>query len=309
MTQKIQVGNAPCSWGTLEFEGFNQNPIGYNQMLDELVETGYTATELGDWGFMPTVPALLRKEIVDRDLRLLGAFVQAPFSLAGSREKAIGNVMRVAELLQAAFADHNPYIILSDDNATVPIRTKNAGRVTGDMELTNDDWTVFTTNVQEIARQVQGETGLRTIFHHHSAGYIETPDEISKFLDKTDPSLINLVFDTGHFVFGSGISEDNNILAALDQFAERISYFHFKDLDPVVAKKASSEEWDYFESLKHGIFCELGKGCIDFSGVVHWLNKHNYEGWVLVEQDVLPGMGDPKLCAQRNREFLRSIGL
>jgi inosose dehydratase len=51
---KIQVGNAPCSWGTLEFEGLAANPIGYTQMLDELVETGYTATELGDWGFMPT---------------------------------------------------------------------------------------------------------------------------------------------------------------------------------------------------------------------------------------------------------------
>jgi inosose dehydratase len=29
----------------------------------------------------------------------------------------------------------------------------------------------------------------------------------------------------------------------------------------------------------------------------------------VVEQDVLPGMGAPKESAQRNRDYLRSIGL
>ena len=32
-------------------------------------------------------------------------------------------------------------------------------------------------------------------------------------------------------------------------------------------------------------------------------------GWIVVEQDILPGMGDPKASARRNREYLASIGL
>ena len=32
-------------------------------------------------------------------------------------------------------------------------------------------------------------------------------------------------------------------------------------------------------------------------------------GWVVVEQDVLPGMGAPKESAARNRAYLRTIGL
>src|SRR5208337_4584846 len=51
--KKLLVGNAPCSWGTLENQDKSQQ-IPFNRMLDELVETGYTATELGDWGYMPT---------------------------------------------------------------------------------------------------------------------------------------------------------------------------------------------------------------------------------------------------------------
>ena len=32
-------------------------------------------------------------------------------------------------------------------------------------------------------------------------------------------------------------------------------------------------------------------------------------GWIVVEQDVLPGMGNPRESARRNREYLRSIGV
>ncbi len=52
----MRVGNAPCSWGTLEFKEIAAEQIGYSRMLDELAETGYTGTELGDWGYMPNEP-------------------------------------------------------------------------------------------------------------------------------------------------------------------------------------------------------------------------------------------------------------
>ncbi len=73
--RKFLVGNAPCSWGTLEFEGTGGGQTGFAQMLDELAETGYTGTELGDWGYMPTDPAALRAELHRRELVMLGAFV------------------------------------------------------------------------------------------------------------------------------------------------------------------------------------------------------------------------------------------
>jgi inosose dehydratase len=59
----------------------------------------------------------------------------------------------------------------------------------------------------------------------------------------------------------------------------------------------------------HGVFCELGRGDVDFPGVLKALRAIGYEGWIVVEQDVLPGMGAPRESAQRNREYLRSIGL
>jgi sugar phosphate isomerase/epimerase len=66
--KELLVGNAPCSWGTLEHQDQSQS-IPFNQMLDELVETGYTGTELGDWGYMPTDPARLGEELAKREQR------------------------------------------------------------------------------------------------------------------------------------------------------------------------------------------------------------------------------------------------
>ena len=97
----IHIANAPCSWGTLEFEGLEGEQVGYRQMLDELVETGYTGTELGDWGYMPTDPAALRTELAARRLTMLGAFVPVAFSNPAAHASGLAHALRVARLLAA----------------------------------------------------------------------------------------------------------------------------------------------------------------------------------------------------------------
>ena len=112
------------------------------------------------------------------------------------------------------------------------------------------------------------------------------------------------MFDTGHYAYGAGSAD---VVSALDEFRDRIRYIHFKDCEPNIARQAREQGWDYFDALRHGVFCELGKGCVDFPAVLRWLRDSGYEGYTLVEQDVLPGMGSPKESARRNREYLRGI--
>ena len=302
----IRLGNAPCSWGSLEFEGLEGEEIGYDRMLDELAETGYTGTELGDWGYMPTNPAELREELERRRLTMLGAFVPVSFRYGEAHAAGVEHALRVARLLMKV-SDHPPFIVLADENGSDPIRTKHAGRITPEMGLSDADWDVFAEGVEETARAVLSDTGLRCVFHHHCAGFVETPDEIARLLEMTDPDVVGLVFDTGHYAFGAGSCDE--VTAGLERFRDRIWYMHFKDLEPNVADMAREEEWDYFTALRNGIFCELGKGCVDFPSVASWLRNNGYNGWAVVEQDVLPGMSAPKESARRNRDYLRSIGL
>jgi inosose dehydratase len=301
---EFRVGNAPCSWGSLEFEGTKGEAIGYSQMLDELAATGYTGTELGDWGYMPTDPVRLREELERRGLVMLGAFVPVAMKDRAAHAAGIASALKTARLLAAVASDPKPFLVLADDNGSVPERTRNAGRVTDKMALNGAESRVFAEGANSIGRAVAQETGLATVMHHHCAGYVETASEIARFLDLTSPAAVNLVFDTGHYVYGSG---DEDVVEALNRFRGRIHYIHFKDCQPEVARQAREQGWDYFEALRHGVFCELGKGCVDFPAVLRWLRERRYSGYTLVEQDVLPGMGSPKESARRNREYLRTI--
>ena len=305
----IRFGNAPCSWGTIE--GWGQG-IGYAQMLDELVAAGYRGTELGDYGYMPTDPVVLGQELSRRGLTMLGAYEGVYLRDPASHAEGEARVLRTARLLQsvAHLGDGwQPYLVLADVHSHDPVRFVNAGRVTSAMSLSSQDWQNFAAGTNRIAQAVLDETGLRTVFHHHCAGYVETPAEIERFLELTRADRVGLVFDTGHFLYGTGSNEGGQVLEALQRWASRVWYVHFKDCQPQVASQARREGWNYKQAVEKGVFCELGQGAVDFAAVGQTLQTLGYQGWITVEQDVLPGMGQPHESASRNRQHLaRTVG-
>ena len=297
----IRIANAPCSWGALEFDLKGEVPD-YVQVLNEIAETGYAGTELGDWGFMPTDPEKLSQEIHARNLVLLGAFVPVFLKDPASHDAGIEVAVRTARLM-AAVEGTLPFVVLADENGRVAERTKNAGRITPEMGLSDAEWPVFAEGAMKVAEAVKKETGLRTAFHHHCAGYVETPAEIARLMALTDPAVLGLVFDCGHYRFGGG-----NPVDGLRRYGKRVWHFHFKDYHPGVGKQVAENGWDYFQALRQGVFCELGNGEIDFPALMKELEKLGYDGWGVVEQDVLPGMGKPRESAKRNRQYIRSLG-
>jgi inosose dehydratase len=301
MTNAFRIANAPCSWGVLEFDSAVR-PASYAQVLDEIRDTGYAGTELGDWGFMPTEPDRLKTELGTRGLDLIGAFVPVPLAVAAAHSAGVDVAVRTARLLRDA-AGPGAVIVLSDDNAVVPEREQRAGRITSADGLSGAQWDVFAAGAAQLARAVWDETGLRTVFHPHCGGYVETVAEIDTLMQRTDPSTLGLCLDTGHIAYAGG-----DPLDVLDRHAQRIWHVHFKDCHPRIAADARAAGLGYLAAVRSRLFCELGAGAVDFEAVLAALRRHAYAGWIVVEQDVFPGQGAPAESAARNRAYLRSLG-
>ena len=296
----IRIANAPCSWGVLEFESA-ANSASFDRVLDEMRDTGYAGTELGDWGFMPTDPVRLGQEVASRQLQLIAAFVPVALADPAAHAAGIATAVRTARLLRDAGAT-DAMIVLSDDNASVPEREHHAGRITEALGLTDQQWTVFADGADQVARAVREETALRTVFHPHCGGYVETEAEIDTLLSRTDPTTLGLCLDTGHLLYAGG-----DPLSVLARHAPRVWHVHFKDCQPQIAAAARANKLGYLAAVRSKLFCELGAGAVDFAGVLAALHALHYDGWIVVEQDVFPGQGSPAESARRNRVFIEGL--
>lgn len=297
----IRPANAPCSWGVIEnVEG---KRITWEQVLDEIAATGYEGTELGDWGFMPTDRSRLAEELRKRNLELLGSWVSVRLQDADKHQRAVADALRTARLLRAVGGER-AMVILGNDPHTDFVRTKFAGRITPEMGLTKEEWRTFCIGANSVARAVREETGLRTVLHPHIATHVETPEEIDRFVEGTDPDLIGIAFDTAHIAYGGG-----DPVATLERYIDRVRHVHFKGYSRAAAARCRENGIDGVDAVGEGVFCELSRSDIDLSQIIELLTNHGYDGWGVVEQDVLPGSGTPKENARRNREFLRSLGV
>lgn len=296
----IRIATAPVSWGIYEFEGLEPK-YPYSRVLDEIAETGYTGIELGPYGYLPTDASKLRDELDQRGLQLLSAFVPVKLADRSAHEAGAVDALKVGKLLSALGANT---IVLADDNGKVDELVKQAGQRSGS-KLSAAEWDVFAEGANWIAKRLHEETGLRIAFHHHGAGYVETPDETRELLQRTDPALIGLCLDTGHWHYAGG-----DAVQCIKEWGRRVTYLHLKDCQPDIAAMCREEGKDYFEAVTAGVFCPLGEGEVDFAGVIREMQALSYDGWAIVEQDILTDDLDaPKRYAKANRDYLTSIGL
>jgi inosose dehydratase len=194
--------------------------------------------------------------------------------------------------------------VVGGENGEVRLRERQAGRVDREHGLSEEQWTIFAAGADRIARAVHDQVGLRTVFHPHCGGYVETAAEIDELMARTDPAGLGLCLDTGHVSYGGGKPLD-----VLRKFAPRVWHVHFKDCDESVAAASRAAGVGYLAAVRARLFCELGAGCVDFAALIDALQEIGYDGWIVVEQDVFPGDGSPAESARRSREYLRSLGI
>ncbi len=296
---RFQFASAPDSWGVLDYPGPSWEQS-YETMLDEMVQAGYSGSELGPYGFFPTDPEVLRPQLEKRKLKLLASFVPVKMTDPGASKAVIERIRKVGNLLAALKA---PFLVMADDQS--PERNAFSGRAydKGCPTLTAEQWKHVGKIVAD-AEKVANEFGLDLVFHPHVATYVETPEECELFFNATSHTNVGLCLDTGHCVYGYGDS-----VTEAEKYKDKLRFVHIKDCDLRVLMQARKNKWTFEEAIEHKVFTVIGEGNIDFPAFFRTLVKNGYSGWSVVEQDVKFGATSipPAQSIAASLKYLRRV--
>jgi inosose dehydratase len=277
---RATLAGAPVSFGVFELTPEGAETVSPDQLGEVLQAAGYRGVDLGPVGFLGRGDEL-RRRLRRFALPLAGGWVQLPFSDDEAFEASLPQLREALDVFADAAAEADgrlPLPTLADSGSfarqAAPGRGDEADPVADDAAARLYD------NVGRAARLVR-EAGLEPTFHHHAGTFVESPDEIDAFLAHTD---VGLTLDTGHLAIAGG-----DPVEAVRRWGERINHLHLKDVDLARLRAILAAGGGMREVWSGGAFVAFGQGDVDLPGVMSLIEQRDYDGWIVVEQDVLNG--------------------
>ncbi|WP_301174997.1 TIM barrel protein [Actinomadura geliboluensis] len=289
---KDRVAGAPISWGVCEVPGWGHQ-LAPARVLAEMRDLGLAAAEFGPDGFLPAGAAERAALLAGYGLRPVGGF--APVVLHDPDRDPLPEVRRILSGFGMERSNDRLTLVLAAVTGLDGYDERPALDAAG--------WAALLGNLDRIDA-VAADAGVRAVLHPHVGTMVERSDEVDRVLAG---SAIPLCLDTGHLLIGG---TDPGELAA--RAPRRIAHVHLKDVDAALAAAVRTGATSYTDAVRAGIYRPLGAGDIDIAGIVRSLEGAGYDGWYVLEQDMIidaepaPGAGpaeDVRACV----DFLAGI--
>ena len=293
-----RVATAPISWGVCEVPGWGHQ-LSVERVLREMAELGFTQTELGSLGWLPTEPVELNDVLAAHDLGLLAGFVPLVLHDAAEAEAAEKAAVDAADLLAAGGATYYN---------TAPVMSWDWGPR---RDLNNDEWSRLVSGLAMV-EEICADKGLTQVVHEHVGIAIETQDDVNRLLES---SPVKFVLDTAHLALGG-----TDPLEFATQHPDRVGLVHLKDMNNGLAQVFSSSQvgdspQTLMSAVQDGLFPALGHGDLPIDIIVSTLEGSGFDGWYVVEQDcaitgAAPGEGEGPINDVRTSvDYLGSLEL
>ncbi len=291
----IEIGTAPDAWGIWFPDDPKQIP--WPRFLDEVAEVGYKWIELGPCGYLPTDQTTLKAELEQRGLGVCACLVEGNLEDAAAWPDLEAQLLGGGELVAGL---GGRFMVLIDEGYFDLI----TGARRGPERLEADSWSRLVDTTHRVSTIARDRFGLELVFHANAETHVEHEDQIETLLEQTDPDLVGLCLDIGHHAYCGG-----DPVTFIRRHHERLTHLHFKNVDAAVLQRVRDEKIPMGEAVESGVFCELGKGLVNYTAIRDVLRKVNYSGLAMVEQDMYPADFDfPLPNAMKSRAYLRSIG-
>ena len=285
----MKIAGAPISWGVCEVPGWGYQ-MDPSRVLKEMTEIGLTATEFGPQGWLPEEPAARKDAVSEYSLTPVGSFF-----LAVMHDPEVDPTEAVTKELDAFDAAGGSYLILAADSGQDGYDSRPVLDETG--------WDTLIANLDRIT-DLCAERGITACIHPHWGTMVQNVDEVEKVLDR---SKVGLCLDTGHLSAGGA-----DLVALLEKYADRVDIVHAKDVRKELTDQLLPGTITWSEGIKAGMFVPVGQGDIDFPFIVSKLNEVGFDGYYVLEQDIMideepaPGEG-PIHNAKASYDALRAL--
>lgn len=286
----VQVGIAPIAWTNDDMPELGKENT-FEQCVSEMALAGFAGCEIGCK--YPRHPAVLKKALDLRGLRVANAWFSS-FLITKSYVETEREFIAQCDFLKAVGAER---IGVSEQGHSIQGQDKPI--FTAKYVLNDGEWKTLCHGLNALGR-IADDKGLRLVYHHHMGTVVQTADETDRLMENTDPELIGLLFDTGHFAYS-----DEDLQAVLISHMKRIRHVHLKDIRPDVVKRVRDGGLSFLTGVRMGAFTVPGDGALDFRPIFQTLSDAGYSGWVLVEAEQDPAKATPLEYAMKARKYIR----
>ena len=303
----ITITTAPCCWGVDDVT--NPNLPSWERVFDEVAAAGYGGLELGPYGYVPLDLKRVSEALRARGLFIVAGTIFDDLVSPANREDLLRQTDEICALVSqlpqpapgAGQRYATPYLTVMDWGHDA--RDYAAGHSERAPRLSDADWAGMVANIRAIAARARSY-GVRAVLHPHAGGYIEFADEVEHIAGDLPAEEVGFCLDTGHCYY-AGIDP----VSALECYASRLDYIHFKDIDRTVFDRVMGEHIRFFEACAQGVMCPIGRGVIDYPAIRQLLDRIGYQGFITVEQERDPRNAGGSLAdVKASRDYLKSVG-
>ena len=276
MLQSVKIGVHPINWCNDDMTDLLMGDhYSAQDILSQAAAAGYAGIE--NSRKFPRDARILKPTFDKLGLELTSGWCDTMFACKELRDKYFEELKEKARF----FLDMGArFVIAAEGTGSSCWDPREYRAAKGVRKLNEEEWKLFTDGLNMAGRFCK-DHGLTLVYHVHTGTCVETFEETQKLCGMTDPAYVNLLADTGHLCF-CGV----DIPRFYDHFAGRIKYVHLKNIRPLVLQVVKEFGIDFNNAVKLGIFTVPGdKGIVDFEEVFRILDKHQYEGWMLVEAE------------------------
>jgi len=289
---KVKLGIAPIGWTNDDIPELGGENT-FEQCISEMALAGYTGSEVGNK--YPKDPTVLKKALELRGIEICNQWFSA-FLISQPFEEVERDFRAQLAFLKALGAK-----VIGASEQSYGIQGQQNTPIFGHKPVMNDEqWKVFCQGLNRLGKISKEEYGIDLTFHHHMGTVVENDAEVERMMENTNPELVSLLYDTGHFAY---CGEDP--LAMVKKYKNRIKHVHLKDIRPTVVQQVRDESLSFLEGVRRGAFTVPGDGCIDFDPIFAVLAEINYEGYMVVEAEQDPAIANPFEYALMGRKYIK----